>query len=128
MLEAIYSKTTVFEYEHKYFHLCQEIHKIYEYVIRNKPKENEAKIMANDPNTELGVILDYAKASNSYITAQNTLIAQLEATISAGGGTVADSDSADVEANIQAILAFQAANPIPTAPVAAQTPPATSAS
>lgn len=65
-----------------------------------------------DPDVELAQILAYAQASAAYITQQNALIAQLQAAQSGR-----DTDSEDVETAIQNILAFQAANPVPAAPV-----------
>lgn len=109
----------------KYHRLAEDIYQVYQFcqsnpVPKHTPRNHH---MPSDPNSELASILAYAQASASYITQADALITQLQ-TASSGG---TDTDSPDVEAAIQAVLAFQTANPVPTAPPAV-TAPAPSAS
>lgn len=106
-----------------------KIHVIYEVVLRNSVnpnQERQIKMPGQDTNAELTAILTYAQNSAAYIQQQNALIATLQASIAANGNTT-NSDSADVEANIQAILAFQNANPVPTPPASVTPTPASPA-
>lgn len=77
-----------------------------------------------DPNSELAQVTAYEAAAFTWITKASALITQLEAASSSNPAPT-DSDSADVEAGIQAILAFQASNPVPAAPAVTSAAPST---
>ncbi len=68
--------------------------------------------MANDPDSQLDAILAYQQAASSWITSASALIAQLEAASTSPTNTA----SADLQAKIDAVIAFQAANPVPAIP------------
>ena len=106
------------------FALALRIRNVYLFTGNNpikKPNERIVMPPTPDPDSELAAILTYCQAANAYIGTLNTQIAALQAA-SAANPSATDSDSPDVEAAIQAIIAFQTSNPIPAPPAPVTTP------
>lgn len=104
--------------------LTTQIHHIYQFCqshpVPSLNTERPVHMPNPDPDAQLATILSYAQNSAAYITAADALITQLQT----AQDNSTDSDSTDVQAAIQAILTFQASNPVPTLPTGVTPAPA----